>query len=199
MKYKKMNIACFFGILIIIMGDASAIEKNNNKAIIGQRILLRKLQNFQNTPRNDGKSVTWNEFLADVLVKKIFHFNSSEEPLDADKSNSNILKESVSQILAAYKFVYDKFREDDVDNLKGTHDPKDDVEVIQPRNGVESCDDCVAVKASKDTGNPCVSGQIKNENGDCVDSTPVKLILSVPNQCPIGYRADRLGFCRIRF
>ncbi|CAH0399286.1 unnamed protein product [Chilo suppressalis] len=195
-----MNIAWFFGFLIIVLGKASDIERSNNNGEIGQWTLLRKLQSFQNAPKDDAKSVTWNDILAEELIKKIgiYPFDSSEESLKKKIAEGNFLKESLSQMLVIYKIVYDKFVTNEVANYKTIDNRKEEVEVIEAGREKESCEGCGDVEAGGNLGSPCIKGQKTNEGGAC-DEKQAKLILAVPKQCPIGYKADRLGYCRVIF
>lgn len=103
-----MDILYIFGIAILLMGGTDSLIEEKN---LQQRILLRKLQTFEET-----KPTTWNEVLADVLVNKIriFSFTTEDkEPLkdDAPVSKENpILTDFFSKLFVVYKkFIYDAF------------------------------------------------------------------------------------------
>lgn len=189
------------------------------KILEEQRTLLRKLQNFRDP--KDEKPLTWNEMLADVLVNRIkifsFHKVNDNEMFKEDSKpskNSNIIVSLFSQLMLFYKnCIYDrwatKYEEPGFTNDETTSEDNngvinkdfewdslnDDVEIIEPKyHGkqknaeAEEDEDRAVLK--------CPEGAVKDEKGNCVNSP---LIISVPNQCPIGYRRDRLGNCRVIF
>ncbi|PZC79177.1 hypothetical protein B5X24_HaOG216741 [Helicoverpa armigera] len=201
--------------IIILMGQTECFVEDTTsiKILKEQRTLLRKLQNFQEP--KDVKPLTWNEMLADVLVNriKIFSFhkvNENEIVKDDKPAKTNIVTTAVSQVMLFYKnCIYDKWRvkyeepshtvesttEDGVVSVTTTadiDDPKGDVEIIEPKyhgkqiDGDPDDDEAVV---------NCPEDFIKDEQGNCVNIHS-RLIISVPNQCPYGYRRDRLGNCR---
>lgn len=203
------------------MGETECFieDTTNIKILEEQRILLRKLQNFQDP--KDEKPLTWNEMLADVLVNRIkifsFHKVNDNEIIEADSKpskTSNIIVSFFSQVMLLYKnCIYDrwatKHEEPDfaIDETttedNGVKDPSewgtinDDVEIIEPKYHGKQIDG----EADEDEDSAivkCPEGSVKDEKGNCVKAHS-PLIISVPSQCPIGYRRDRLGNCRVVF
>lgn len=191
-----MNIVCLFGILLIATETNGFAEASQRKGELQQRILLRKLRSFQRNDETNTESVTWNEILADVLVTKLNIFSSNNHVV---KSNKNVATTFLSEILVVYKKIYDKYYTQKPINHNVINiieaKPEEEVEVMHPDLKKESCENCDPV-VEKDV--ECAEGFVLDKDGDCVPA-PSKLILAVPNQCPRGYRADRLGFCRISF
>ncbi|XP_028044097.1 uncharacterized protein LOC114253426 [Bombyx mandarina] len=66
-------------------------------------------------------------------------------------------------------------------------DPNAEVEIFEPRYHGR-------LKEETKEALKCPEGYIMTPNGCTVRNS--KMIISVPNQCPIGYRQDWLGFCR---
>ncbi|KAI5644496.1 hypothetical protein NE865_03385 [Phthorimaea operculella] len=105
-----------------------------------------------------------------------------------------------------------------------TYNPKSEVELIVPRyhgkiedatpsttTAEHNTDTPTNTKVLRDTSeltkpsptvsteelsNKCPEGSVKDKDGNCVDPITSKYILFVPKHCPIGYRRDKLGFCR---
>ncbi|CAH0583267.1 unnamed protein product [Chrysodeixis includens] len=205
--------------IIILLGETECFIEDTTsiKILEEQRTLLRKLQNFQDP--NHEKPLTWNEILADVLVNKIRIFSFNEineneikEDYDRNMETSSILTVCFSQVMLFYKkCIYDPFMrkvvEPDPSDSSTTEevytvmispgelDPEGDVELIEPKyhgkkRDVEGNEEVDAIKAG------CPDGAEKNQFGNCVNS---RLLISVPSQCPRGYRLDRLGNCRVVF
>lgn len=198
-----MYTAYLLGALIIFAGEAACRGSANAREEFQQRVLLRKLQDFQRNEGTNAETVTWNEILADVLVKKLNIFSGSEElnlhSYIGTKPKSIVTK-YVSDVLLIYKSIYDLYerkrnQEEILINKEG--DPKDDVEVVVIRS--EKCDDCDDDSdKTVDDKDDCPDGFVRNKFGDCVSESS-KLILAIPGQCPHGYRRDMLGYCRIVF
>lgn len=228
-----MNIALLC-VLIIVTGGTDGFHENartSHKQQTGQRILLRKLQTFQRADPKE-KTATWNQILADALVNriKIFSFNKATEnelrnPVDTE---SNFLTNCISQMMHLYKrFFYDRKRIDNTTELNKEKeaqnnankeivetetdfvDPKDEVEVVEPRYHGKLCVNCDKNTENETVGNgtdtveiakkaptvtDCPDGLVASEGG-CTDAKS-KFILSIPYQCPTGYRRDWLGYCR---
>lgn len=191
------------------------------KTLEEQRALLRKLQNFQDP--KDEKPLTWNEILADVLVNRIkifsFHKVNDNELLREDNTptkSDHIITKCFSQVLLIYKnCIYDRWMkkieepgyvidetttEDNTVVVINTSDldgPKSEVEIIEPKYhgkqiDAEATEDEDVIKVE------CPEGAVKDEKGNCVNEHS-RLLISVPSQCPLGYRRDRLGNCRAVF
>lgn len=208
--------------IIILLGETECFieDTTNIKILEEQRTLLRKLQNFQDP--NHEKPLTWNEILADVLVNKIRIFSFNEineneinEDYDRNIKSSSILTTFFSQVMLFYKnCVYDKFMKTvvvtvvtdpfDPSTTEEVYtvispdeiDPEGDVELIEPKyhgkiRDAEASDEEDAIKE-------CPEGSVKNKFGNCVKEHS-RLLISVPSQCPRGYRLDRLGNCRVVF
>lgn len=177
-----------------------------------QSVLLRKLQNFQEyDPRNTTQAPNWSEILADVLVKRIFTFhttsNETENLTSVEDSETSVWVRSVSCILKFFKtYIYDRvlgYIETKVDknvskvkrNITES-DPNDEIEIIEPKYHGKLCENCTeSVEIEADLSD-CGNGLKKDPNGNCVDPKSSKFILSIPSQCPTGYRRDWLGYCR---
>ncbi|CAG4985995.1 unnamed protein product [Parnassius apollo] len=91
-------------------------------------------------------------------------------------------------------------------------DPKEDFEIITINPDFEIigteyhgklCEDCKEDTNVQDdyktVKEDCPVGLKRDAKGNCVDPKPSNFILSVPYQCPIGYRADWFGYCRMIF
>ncbi|XP_075976042.1 uncharacterized protein LOC142976515 [Anticarsia gemmatalis] len=215
-----MNSIYIVGI-IILMGKTDCIIEDTTSIKISeeQRILLRKLQNFEQ-PKVETKPLTWNEMLADVLVNriKIFSFNKVDESdivkeYSVPSKTRTMLTNCFSQVLLLYKnCIYDKFAttyEEPGVNIPdtttevnivvrssggGAEDggPKSEIEIIEPRYHGKVID---SVSSESED---CPEGAMRDEKGNCVKEIS-RLLISVPGQCPAGYRADRLGNCRMVF
>ncbi|XP_072949716.1 uncharacterized protein [Epargyreus clarus] len=234
-----MNIALLC-VLIIVTGGTDGFHVENartsHKQEMGQRILLRKLQTFQRADPKE-KTATWNQILADALVNriKIFSFNKATESELQNNvdTESNFLTNCISQMMHLYKrFFYNdnkinKHTDDTlelskeekklqnankgiVETEKDFADPKDEVEILEPRYHGKLCVNCdkntenetvgngtetVEITEKVETVTGCPDGLVANEGGGCTDAKS-KFILSIPYQCPTGYRRDWLGYCR---
>lgn len=182
-------------LLFILMKstDNFVIEKENNAE---QKLLLRKLLSLQQNNSTE-KSTVWNEILANVLVSKIKAIFKKETEYLEDKPD--VVTEFFGNVIGLFKRSYwDKVDKrhavDEIQtNDRPTGDPKDDVEEIEPKyhgrmeNGTD-----FDVSA-------CPEGAVSDGKGNCVDAKNLKFILAIPYQCPVGYRRDRLGYCRPLF
>ncbi|KAF9409090.1 hypothetical protein HW555_011437 [Spodoptera exigua] len=207
-------------VIIILMAETECFIQDTTsiKILEEQRTLLRKLQNFQDP--KDEKPLTWNEMLADVLVNriKIFSFNkvNENEIIDDSKPSKapNFVRSYFSEVMFLFKnCIYDKFvtkyeepdyKEEDL----GTDAPEifitddidslnDDVELIEPKyHGKQLIVEPVEAEDKALIG--CPEGTVKDDKGNCVKAHS-RLLISVPSQCPMGYRRDKLGFCRAMF
>ena len=204
------------------MGETECFVEDTTsiKILKEQRTLLRKLQNFQDP--KDEKPLTWNELLADVLVNRIkifsFHKVNDNEIIKEDSKPSkttNILVSCFSTVMLLYKnCIYDrwatKFEEPEFAIGETTTEGitvvpnsewdtiSDDVEIIEPKYHGKQID----VETEKDEKEgaivKCPEGAVKDEKGNCMKAHS-PLMISVPSQCPIGYRLDKLGYCRMIF
>lgn len=165
-----------------------------------------------NNMTNGDKSNTWSVLLAQVIVNKINDMFTGEHKevnndIDIKTDNNSIVVKSISEIFQLYKLlIYDKYNVEEIPekprkprNLKN---PNEEFEIIEP--GKCNDPDCYndiefigGVENEKISGD-CPEGTVKNEFGKCVQKL-AKFITGVPNQCPIGYRFDRLGYCRPTF
>ncbi|CAH2266885.1 uncharacterized protein LOC120626902 [Pararge aegeria] len=217
-----MNTALTLYCALIIISDTNCFYVQNtsdHKDFDRQAVILRKLQNLQERDsRNSTQTTTWSEILADVLVKEMFSYKKVDTIKHISKppeETTSFLVKAVSRVLEAYKiYVFDKMRSNYSETKvnKGTDDttskigiikneteamsnPNDDVEIIEPKyhgklqgNGSLEFPDSVS---------DCGDGLIRDEDGNCVEPKHSKFVLSVPWQCPIGYRPDWLGYCRV--
>lgn len=206
------------------MGKTESFIKDSSgiKIFDEQRTLLRKLQNFQD-PKSEAKALTWNEMLADVLVNRMKIFSSSKvdendiikEYNEASKTKK-ILTNYFSEVLLLYKnCIYDKWRtryeEPDYHYTDTTQEPdatgasdstpsdidgpKSEIEIIEPlyHGKLQEID-----SKELDEKVKCPEGTVVDEKGNCIEEIS-KLLISIPSQCPSGYRPDRLGNCRVIF
>ncbi|XP_049871108.1 uncharacterized protein LOC126370302 [Pectinophora gossypiella] len=213
-----MNIVLVFAFTAILAGKVDSNIKDEYTRDETQKVLLRKLQNFQ---QNEVKTVTWNEILADVLVTKITNKNENGN----EDNKGNVLNKCFSEVLRLYKaYFYDKLfkrantgsevtDEGEInDDDPATYtpvtqepetkmdNPKNDVELLEPsyhgkiEEATESTNTTTA-EASR-TNTECPEGTQKDTDGNCVDPQTSRFILYIPSQCPIGYKKDWLGYCR---
>lgn len=201
-------------------------DNSFHKDVEEKRILLRKLQNLQeHDARNASQTPSWSEILADILVKRIFPFhktNNETARLTTFEDEKNVLVRSFSFVLKVYKkYLYDKLHHNhdtvtdtnntkiQVNNSDANTDNKqkdveviypeiidslnDDVEIIEPKYHGKLCDNCKEDTDIESTD--CKEGLIRDANGICIPKSS-KFILSIPFQCPIGYKRDWLGYCR---
>ncbi|XP_013142262.1 PREDICTED: uncharacterized protein LOC106106255 [Papilio polytes] len=74
-----------------------------------------------------------------------------------------------------------------------------DVEIIEPKYHGKLCSDCDnhnVVKKEVEQKIICPEGLVKDTNGNCVDPKSLNYMISIPYQCPIGYRLTWSGYCR---
>lgn len=89
-------------------------------------------------------------------------------------------------------------------NVTFSDGPKSEVEILEPRyhgkqvlrNGTDDGDGEGQSDEISESVKECPEGTVKVK-GDCVSRS--RLIMMIPNQCPIGYKRDRLGYCRMIF
>ncbi|XP_034828532.1 uncharacterized protein [Maniola hyperantus] len=186
-----------------------------------QAVILRKLQNLhERDSRNATQTTSWSEILADVLVKELFSYKTVDDDKKLanklpEKSTSMLVK-AVSHVLEMYKtYVFDKLRNDysktrvniensneiigkniiekSVPEFSNASNPKEDVELIEPKYHGKLQENGTL---EDDGASDCGEGFKRDEDGNCVEAKHSKFILSIPRQCPIGYRRDWLGYCR---
>lgn len=216
---KNMKSIYIVGVIILMAETECFIQDTTSiKILEEQRTLLRKLQNFQDP--KDEKPLTWNEMLADVLVNriKIFSFNKvNENEIIEDSKPSkatNFVRSYFSEVMLLFKnCIYDKFvtkyeEPGYVEEDLGTDAPEvfvtdaidslnDDVELIEPKyHGKQIVVEPEGAEDKALVG--CPEGTEKDDKGNCVKAHS-RLLIAVPSQCPMGYRRDRLGFCRAMF
>ncbi|CAF4899403.1 unnamed protein product [Pieris macdunnoughi] len=167
--------------------------------------IKRKLLSYM-----ENNTTSWSELFADFVTSniKVFRQKTTENETIPDPTNNSVAKifSSVFKIFKTY--VYDPLKGRKVDvniqadihtNLqedkrvvKASSNPKEDVEVIEPRYHGK-------LKTDIEGASLCLDGFIKDADGNCVEVKPSKFIVSVPKHCPIGYRSDWLGNCRQSF
>lgn len=203
-----MYIVPLFSAVIILMGRTNNFVAANSKTN-EQRILLRKLQNFEQNA--EAEHLAWNDVLANVLVNKVTLFSSHNFDRETQKDGAaGIVRKCLSEVLFLFKvYVYDKFKSDSnitiagVQEIYNTHnekvpeqpktmserDPKSEVEIIEPKyhGRIE--------ETTTESNLLCPEGYEAND-GNCTATPSSKFIMYIPRQCPIGYRRDRLGYCR---
>lgn len=189
----------FVAIVIFLIAKANFVDTQ-------QRLLLRKLQNVQQT------GPTWNEIVANILI------NNGNNLERGTENNNNIWTNPVSQVVLLYKIhIYDKIKNingdttdspSNFDPITSTSDPKngkpDDTEtIVDPKTEIELVEPNYHGKVQKTEGSQrdteeteCPEGSVKSDEGECVDPKSSKFIIGIPAQCSIGYKRDRLGFCR---
>ncbi|XP_041989281.1 uncharacterized protein LOC121740615 [Aricia agestis] len=212
-------------LLLLALGssDSYSIETKNPK--IEDSVLLQKLHHLQKRSEPEIVQIpTWSEMLADVIVNriKIFSFHKSDEQNAAAEyvgeaeTQPGIIKRIVSEVLNVFKtYIYDPWyriynNNAEVENLQdpveltGDKDPNEEVEVLEPNpnkdveiiepkyHGKLCNNNCTEPRASR-----CPAGQEMDEKGDCVDPKASKFIFNIPYHCPLGYRRDMFGICRL--
>lgn len=186
-----------------------------------QRVEISETQHFQDiNPKNATEKPDWSEILAEAIVKRIFSFhkmnNETENLTSIEAPETSIWVRSVSCVLKLFKtYIYDpmfsyvetkvnihniyknetdtKFKRNITEN-----DPNNEVEIIEPKYHGKLCsgENCTESGEIEVNESACASGFERDQNGKCVDAKSSKFILSIPSQCPTGYRRDWLGFCR---
>lgn len=185
-----------------------------------QRVKIPEIQNFQDANPTNARTQDWSEILAEVVVKRLFSFhrtnNETENLTSIEAPETSIWVRSVSCVLKLFKtYIYDpmfsyvetkvnihsennnetvtKFKRNVTEN-----DPNNDVEIIEPKYHGKLCieENCTESGEIEINESDCASGFEKDQNGNCVDARSSKFILSIPSQCPTGYRQDWLGYCR---
>lgn len=187
-------------LLIILMEgtDNFVIEKREDHNA-EQKLLLRKLLSLQQNNSTE-KSTVWNEILANVLVNKIKALFKKQPEYSYLEDKPDVVTEFFGNVIGLFKRSYwDKVDKrhavDEIQtNDKPTGDPKDEVEEIDPKyhGRIENGTDF-------DTTSVCPEGSVSDGKGNCVDTKNLKFIMAIPYQCPVGYRRDRLGYCRPLF
>ncbi|XP_047531775.1 uncharacterized protein LOC125067302 [Vanessa atalanta] len=208
-----MNVALLCVIFIINETKSFYVDNTSfHKDVERKMVLLRKLQNLQEyDSRNVAQTPSWNEILADVLVKRIFPFhkqnNETENITNVDDEKS-IWVGCISFALKIYKnYLYDKLRYDGdtrndaaveiPESVNDTSDnPNDDVEILEPAYHGKLCDNCDIKTEIESNIGDCGEGSVKDADGNCTSKSS-QFILSIPSQCPVGYRRDWLGYCRV--
>lgn len=211
-----MNITLFCFVIVFV--DISCLYVNTRPKDVKRRnILLRKLQSLDYNLQNSSQTQTWSETLADAFVNRIFTFNARSNE-GGNNSNDGTYKRNLfvkpfTILIEWYKAnIYDKYIKNitirnSVNNftllqnktIDFSDNPKSDVEIIEPAYRGKMCDNCrdapddIEVK----TDNQCENGLEMDDSGNCVDKKVSKFILAIPYQCPIGYRRDSHGYCRI--
>ncbi|CAG9579569.1 unnamed protein product [Danaus chrysippus] len=210
-----MNITLFCFIIVFV--DINCLYVDTRQKDIKKRsILLRKLQSLDYNSQNSSQIQTWSETLADAFVNRIFAFttrsNEGENNSNDGTFKKNLFVKPFTILLEWYKVnIYDKYIKNitirnSANNLllpnktiESSKNPKSDVEIIEPAYRGKMCDNCksetdeIEVKRN----NHCEDGLEMDENGNCVDKKVSKFILAIPYHCPIGYRRDSHGYCRI--
>lgn len=197
----------FVPIVIFLVAKANFVDTRQN-------LLLRKLQYYQET----GSSPTWNEMVAKMILNKGNNLEKSVE------NNNNIWTKFVSQIVLLYKIhIYDKIKNNDVEatdappnfdptvatpdpndsnDSNSDVDPKSEIELVEPNYHGKIQETSTEVQKFAEESisvteeTECPVGSVKNDKGECMHPTPSKFIIGIPQQCSVGYRRDRLGFCR---
>lgn len=184
-----------------------------------QAVILRKLQNLhEHDPRMSTQTTSWSEILADILVAELFSYEKLDINTKVDQKSGNtseiphktgVLVKAVSNVLEIYKtYVFDKWRSDynirvnvttHVDENKVekhvrevNNNPNDDVEIIGPVYHGKLKNETLKDDGSQE----CEEGFTKDGDGKCIEIKHSKFVMAIPWQCPKGYRADWLGYCR---
>ncbi|KPJ14269.1 hypothetical protein RR48_07019 [Papilio machaon] len=74
-----------------------------------------------------------------------------------------------------------------------------DVEIIEPKYHGKLCLNCEIQNVEKKevtSKSDCSENLVKDVNGNCVDPKSLNYMISIPYQCPIGYRLTWSGYCR---
>lgn len=221
-----MNIIHILGITVLFSTSYSAIEDKNKQRTLLRK--LQSYQPKESKPMWNEvlADVLVNKIRIFSFKTQDEQTESIKEETTQDKS---ALTNFISQVFFVYKkFVYDIFvapsttvtnnssiaapipeieerNTEDVLEETGvtyTAGPKSEVELVEPRyhgkqvlgNGTEGIVDGDSGEGESEQG--CPEGTVKVK-GSCESSS--KLMMAIPRQCPIGYKRDRLGYCRIMF
>ncbi|KAJ2947644.1 hypothetical protein O0L34_g17447 [Tuta absoluta] len=213
-----MKFALLFSVIAIFATKVDNFKIYNDDKT--QKVLLRKLQNFQ---QNETLTVTWNEILADVLVKKITRIE-----VNTDTNNGNILSKCFSEVLWMFKtYVYDKFWKPTVqydtttqtpstttfatidDNVlvpqvpptintnqvtdDPTYNPKSEVELIEPRYHGKIEEVKPSTSATED--NTETPTNVPRDTPELTKPNPIVSTEEISNKCPEGSIKDKDGNC----
>lgn len=165
------------------------------------RIFSFKKQNTETEPFTELTQETsaLTNFISQVFfVYKKFVYDVFVGP--TERTNNNSIDPLTPEIEERDVDPDDVFKEQAVTFRNG---PKGEVELLEPRyhgkqisrNDTEEGDD-VASEENSESEKICPEGTVKVKGG-CVNKS--RLIMMIPSQCPIGYRRDRLGYCRMMF
>lgn len=129
-----------------------------------------------------------------LVYDKLFRRSPSEKNLDVEKPETLEFVNELSEIETITNAAKEDF---------GVITINPDVEIIEPKYHGRLCDGCDEKNIEKKDGIPandnCPEGLKKDANGNCGDPKSSNFILSVPFHCPLGYKADWFGICRMRF
>ncbi|XP_061705105.1 uncharacterized protein LOC133516282 [Cydia pomonella] len=197
-----MRVVILILIITLKVTENFAIEKreqHNGE----QKLLLRKLLSLQQNNSTE-KALMWNEIFANVLVNKIkILFN--KQPESGLEDNPDVVTKFVSKIIALYGKLFYKVNNIAHNNGKNEEeikvdeimDPKKEVEKVEPKyhGRLENATEYFDI----DKRTVCPEHSVSDEKGNCIDPENSRFIMAIPHQCPIGYRRDRLGYCRAIF
>ncbi|XP_026763633.2 uncharacterized protein LOC113522157 [Galleria mellonella] len=216
---KFIYLFCAFLVFVSGISGKYIRETRELKKIEENSVFLRKLlYTVETNQQNDTRS--WNDILADILVDSInavLYKNDKTAERITDTSGKWYFTTWISKSLLLFKNIINNrpitndgiaknnevedfgeiLNESDSDAVTDDNvDINNDVEVFEPRYHGKRCAGC---KETSDGNNDCPEGSVRDKEDNCVLKTVEPLISAVPSQCPIGYRLDRLGFCRFIF
>ncbi|XP_030035461.2 uncharacterized protein LOC115451314 [Manduca sexta] len=125
-------------------------------------------------------------------------FSYSIDKADANTANATEIFKEAKNVTNEERDVEipNHYNDTIVNHTNNSTGPKDEVEIIEPKyHGKLSVSEEVA-DLNKEVVE-CPEGFVMLDKV-CVNEKS-RLILAVPNQCPIGYKRDRLGYCRLIF
>ncbi|XP_063394678.1 uncharacterized protein LOC134679656 [Cydia fagiglandana] len=199
-----MRVAILILIITLKVTENFAIEKreqHNGE----QKLLLRKLLSLQQNNSTE-KALMWNEIFANVLVNKIkILFN--KQPESGLEDNPDVVTKFVSQIISLYGKLFYKVNDITHNSAIGKNEEEIKVdEIVDPKKEVEEVEpkyhgrlENVTENLDIDKRSVCPEHSVSDGKGNCIDSANSRFIMAIPYQCPIGYRRDRLGYCRAIF
>lgn len=219
---QKMKISYILFTTFVILKATESLENANNKT---QWTLLRKLQSYSEVKPLAWNEVMADILVNRIIPFSKQKDSVIKEGTVVEEKG--FLTDFLSSAFAVFKkFIYDpyirpnKYYYDVIDPANNTNSttehekepeakvktrevplgdgPKGEVEIIEPKyhGKITENTDTKEDPVEEDSTAPCPEGTVV-EGSNCANSS--KLLISVPRQCPLGYRRDRLGFCRMMF
>lgn len=164
------------------------------------RIFSFKKQNKENDTLKENlltpeKSALTN-FISQVffVYKKFVYDVFVESPKTAPNDKNSIEAVHLNPDIEERKADSDEMYEEN--GVTFSNGPKGEVELVEPRYHGKQVLGNETEESIEQGVKVCPEGTV-NVEGTCINNS--RLIMAVPSQCPIGYRRDRLGYCRMMF